>query len=401
MQSNSSRRRLIVDDDHEDLSQAIPAGNVTPSKLQAVQFELPETAAVSTTTIITRSSEKSVQSNSKGRRGLIVDDEREDLSQATPAGNDTSMSTALIAQELIQQSFEQNEVAPIQTPHDSLITAYPFTNSNAISIIKEEGSTKELIGMMVKDYLISEEENARGNFEHIVYSIKLFKGLGWSFHDFFIGFEEMVMTVRKNLLQGTPLIQDSTVVAIKKVVIPKSREGRIAAYDSKIKNSHKRARLFIKNFSLQIFELFQAFHKYKDAPSDLSLFIAQLWPWVLISYDEMSDLISLLRDCIGQITAEDHLLINLSGKGFLHLREELFKELTSNWEVARCVLNNEKQRCINIVEKYIASVIKKEFSFGKKIQRACGNFLENSTLTFYQTLSNSLKQALPKVHPPP
>jgi hypothetical protein len=102
-----------------------------------------------------------VQSNSKGRRGLIVDDEREDLSQATPVGNNTSMSTALIAQELIQKSFEQNEVAPIQTTHSSLITAYPFTNSNAISIIKEEGSTKELIGMMVKDYLISEEENAR------------------------------------------------------------------------------------------------------------------------------------------------------------------------------------------------------------------------------------------------
>ncbi len=196
------RRGLIVVDDHEDLSQEKPAGNVTSSKLQEVQFELPETAtkdnivaesyiiqekAAVSTTIITRSSEKS---NSKGRWGLIVDDKREDLSQATPAGNDTSMSTALIAQELIQQSFEQNEVAPIQTPHSSLITAYPFTNSNAISIIKEEGSSKELIGMMVKDYLISEEENARGNFEHIVHSIKLFKELGWSFHDFFIGFEE-------------------------------------------------------------------------------------------------------------------------------------------------------------------------------------------------------------------
>ena len=67
--------------------------------------------------------------------------------------------------------------------------------------------------------------------------------------------------------------------------------------------------------SLQIFELFQGFHKYKDAPSDLSLFIAQLWPWVPISYDEMSDLISLPRDCIGQITAEDHLLKILVGAG--------------------------------------------------------------------------------------
>jgi hypothetical protein len=242
VQSNSSSRpRLIVDDDHEDLSQATSAGNFTSSKLQADQFELPETATNATTS----------------------------LNQSSPS---PSISTALIAQELILPSFEQNEVAPIQTPHSS----YPFTNSNAISIIKEEGSTKELIGMMVKDYLISEERNARGNFEHIVYSIKLFKGLGWSFHDFFIGSEEMVMTVRQKLFEGTPLIQDSKVVAIKKVVIAKSREGRIAANDPEIKNSYRRARQFITTFSLQIFELFQAFHKYKDAPSDLSLSIAQL-----------------------------------------------------------------------------------------------------------------------------
>ena len=131
--------------------------------------------------------------------------------------------------------------------------------------------------MMVKDYLISEEMNARGNFEHIVHSIKLLKELGWSFCDFFIGFEEMVMTVRNNLLEGTPLIQDSTVVAIKKVVISKSREGRIAVNVLERKNSYRRARQFITTFSLQIFELFQVFHKYKDASlSDLSLSIAQL-----------------------------------------------------------------------------------------------------------------------------
>jgi hypothetical protein len=73
-----------------------------------------------------------------------------------------SISTALIAPEFMRQI----EIAPIQTPHYSPITAYPLTNSNAISIIKEEGSRKELIvGMIIRDYLISEEENARGNFE--------------------------------------------------------------------------------------------------------------------------------------------------------------------------------------------------------------------------------------------
>ena len=246
-----------------------PQARKKQKKEVAESSTIQKKAAAVSTTITTISSEKAVQSNSKGRRGLIVDDDHEDLSQATSAGNVTSSKLQEVQFELpetatkdnivaeayiIQQSFEQNEVAPIQTPHSSLITAYPFTNSNAISIIKEEGSSKELIGMMVKDYLISEEENARGNFDHIVHSIKLFKELGWSFHDFFIGFEEMVMTVRKNLLQDTPPIQDSMVVTIKKGVIAKNREDRIATNYPEINNSYLRARVFIKNFSSQIFE---------------------------------------------------------------------------------------------------------------------------------------------------
>ncbi len=74
VQSISSRRRLIVEDEDEgeDLSQATPAGNVTSSKLQAVQFELPETSCAITS-----------------------------LNRPSPS---PSISTALIAQELIQQS---------------------------------------------------------------------------------------------------------------------------------------------------------------------------------------------------------------------------------------------------------------------------------------------------------
>ena len=49
----------------------------------------------------------------------------------------------------------------------------------------------------------------------------------------------------------------------------------------------------------------------------LTFSIALLWSLVSISKDEMSELISMLSASIGQITAEDLLLINLSGKGFL------------------------------------------------------------------------------------
>ena len=87
----------------------------------------------------------------------------------------------------------------------------------------------------------------------------------------------MVRAIRKKLLEDTPPIHDYKVVAVKKVVIDKSREGRIAANDPEMKNSYRRARQFITTFSLQIFELFQAFHIFKNAPSDLPLSIAQLW----------------------------------------------------------------------------------------------------------------------------
>ena len=149
----------------------------------------------------------------------------------------------------------------------------------ATSLLIQRGidqATVSALKLMMIIPMYAEEKNARGNFEHIAYSIKLFKELGWSFRDFFIGFEEMVMTVRQKLLESTPLIHDSTVVAIKKVVIAKSREGRIAANVLEIKNSYRRARQFITFFSLQIFELFQAFHKCNE--NSLPLCIAQLWP---------------------------------------------------------------------------------------------------------------------------
>jgi hypothetical protein len=108
----------------------------------------------------------------------------------------------------------------------------------------------------------------------------------------------------------------------------------------------------------------------------------------------MSDLILLLSDCIGQITRENQILVHLSGLGFLHLREQLFKHLTSNCEAARCVLNNEKQRCINIVEKYISSVIKKDFLFSKDNSERLWKFLGE----FYAcNLPNSFKQSAPSI----
>jgi len=180
------------------------------------------------------------------------------------------------------------------------------------------------------------------------------------------------------------------VVAIKKGVIAKNREDRIATNDPEINNSYIRARLFIKNFSSQIFELFQAFHKCKDAKSsDLPYSIAILFPLVSIGKDEMSNLISMLGESIGQITAEDLLLINLSGKGFLKLREALFRHLTQSFDVARCAHDKDQKECIKLVEEFITNEIGQDFSFSKKNSDRLWNFLGE----FYQsTLPKSFKR---------
>ena len=131
-----------------------------------------------------------------------------------------SSIVSAISTEILQ---EQNDIDSIQAPQYSFIAAFPFTNRNAISIIKRDGSTNELTGM-VKQYLISEEENSRENFEHIVYSIQIFTALEWSFRDFFLGFEEMVLTLRKKLLEESNMIQDFTDMTIKKkksIKVPK------------------------------------------------------------------------------------------------------------------------------------------------------------------------------------
>jgi hypothetical protein len=64
-----------------------------------------------------------------------------------------SSIVSVISAEILQ---EQIEIVSIQAPQYPLIAAYPFTNSNAISIVKGDGSTHELTGM-VNQYLISED----------------------------------------------------------------------------------------------------------------------------------------------------------------------------------------------------------------------------------------------------
>jgi len=169
----------------------------------------------SSSKIVSSSSEKVPQSTRKDRRIVV-----EDSPQATTSGNTrTSNLSVQIRQKedppSLKLSTISTELVPIQAPQYSFIAAFPFTNRNAISIIKRDGSTNELTEM-VKQYLISEEENRRENFEHIVYSIQIFTALEWSFRDFFLGFEEMVLTLRKKLCEENNMMQDFTDMTIKK-----------------------------------------------------------------------------------------------------------------------------------------------------------------------------------------
>jgi hypothetical protein len=79
---------------------------------------------------------------------------------------------------------------------------------------------------------------------------------------------------------------------------------------------------------------------------------------------------------------------------FIYKTEELFKHLTSNCVVARYFINKEKQRCINIVEKTISSVMKKEFSFSKDNSERLWKFLGELCPC---NLPNSFKQSAPSI----
>jgi hypothetical protein len=225
---------------------------------------------------------------------------------------------------------------------------------------------------MIQQLFLSEDENARSNFETVVYAIEVFCELGWEFDDFFISFEEMVLTIRKKLLEdnmiednsiksslitATICPEETSVLAIRQNVIGSKCETPI------LNNSYRRARNYIKSFSLKIFEMFKTFHDSKNDINLLRYSMARLWPHVDISKDEMENLISVLSKCIGNVSAEGYLLINLSGQGFLSLRDQLYNLVLSNRVVLEFVNKAQKLPCIEFVESFITNQIKKPFRF--------------------------------------
>jgi hypothetical protein len=253
----------------------------------------------------------------------------------------------------------------------------------------DKANTRLELKNMVQQYLLSEEKNDRSNFENAVYSIKMFSELGWSFQEYLISFEEMVLTLRKKLikeangkslsstnreeeemvsavsalkavkdrdfLNSTNSTREEMAVVITQNVIDKNSESLITSNCPEIRNSYRQVRKFIKTFSSNIFDMFKSFH---DDPASnlLKATIQRLWPQVTISEEEMEELILVLSQCIGKVTAEDSLFINLSGEGFLKLREQLFKVLSSK-EVWQHFKEGAKTECIKFLELSVSREI--------------------------------------------
>ena len=99
-------------------------------------------------------------------------------------------------------AYSPLEILPFQTSYCSSVAVFPFSNRHALSIVRgDKANTRLELKNMVQQYLVSEEENDRSNFENAVYSIKMFSELRWSFQEFLISFEEMVLTLRKKLIE--------------------------------------------------------------------------------------------------------------------------------------------------------------------------------------------------------
>ena len=166
----------------------------------------------------------------------------------------------------------------------------------------------------------------------------------------------------------------------------------ITTNEREFANSLRRARNFINSFSLQIVKLFQAFHKFKHDHSKLTETIEELWPMITLTTDDVNALIPMLEKCIGEINAGDLLFINLSAKGFLKLRADLYEVLTSP-DLLEFFKENEQQQCIKRVETYMGEILGEPYSFSKENSDRLWKYLGEF---YYCTLPrSSQRSALP------
>jgi hypothetical protein len=89
-----------------------------------------------------------------------------------------------------------------------------------------------------------------------------------------------------------------------------------------------------------------------------------------ITTEEMTEMKALLSQCIGNVTAEEALFLDLSGEGCISLREETFLAITeSGGRLESLFRENRREDIIKHLEDLIGVRLEKKFSFKTELAR--------------------------------
>ena len=132
----------------------------------------------------------------------------------------------------------------------------------------------------------------------------------------------------------------------------------------------KKTRRKINSICVQIMELFKNYTASGDDTHLQSVAIASLWSAMTITDEEMTEMKTLLDQCIANVTAEEALFLDLSGEGCISLREQTFLAITeSGGELESLFRNNQREASIKHLEDLIGVRLQKEFSFESELAR--------------------------------
>jgi hypothetical protein len=200
---------------------------------------------------------------------------------------------------------------------------------------------------MVRAMFREHELHSKKNFQFIKLLIRAFVENNWSFLEFLLHFENAVFEIKHE-------IKDTYISAL----VPSS--SRKSARDS----LQKKTRRIINSICMQIMGLFKNYTVSGNDTHSQSMAIASLWPGMAIADKEISEMKLLLSNCIANVTAEEALFLDLTGEGFIKLREQTFLAIVeSGGTTEKLFRENQTEATIKHLEDLIGLRLEKVFSF--------------------------------------
>ena len=330
---STKKRKLIV------LSQESESKSESP---KSPNIPLIEEAVVITTSATTSEQGISNAQAPAPRRKKVV------VLSPTEKYSHSKLSSAVI----------EEAIVPASSPDKGLlahkISRYQFHNERVHSLlaITDLGDLKESFIHVVRDMFAQEEKHCRRSHYYIRQLIHEMVKNNWSFLGFLLHFEKTAFQIKDE-------IKDEITSLV-------PYDKRKSTRDSLQKQTRRK----VNSICVQIMELFKNYTASGNDTHLQSVAIASLWSAMTITDEEMTEMKTLLDQCIANVTAEEALFLDLSGEGCISLREQTFLAITeSGGELESLFRNNQREASIKHLEDLIGVRLQKEFSFESELAR--------------------------------